>query len=379
MNYFEMGIQKYWAPTSAMSAETKRQHLEQMITSGQYIWAEKIDGNFTRAVITKDRNALQTRGISKVTGTYSELQEKVFFWDSVVNAFQNGDTVILGELYLQGKIDKDVSSYARCLVPKARQRQESSNEYLRWYIFDVLVLDGKDMINTPIEERVKFIPEVVSRINNPLVCGATYQEMDETFFDKINEIFARKGEGAVCSKKGTVYIPNKRSKAWDSVKCKQELSTTVDCVISKLIPCEKSYEGKDITHWQYWQNTRTGAKVIGEYYGSYQLGEPYEPISKNYYYDYPGAIEVSAYDKEGNLIAISNVAGLTDDFKASLRDNFQEEWYLCPISIGGMMISTAKADSSGIGISIRHPYIKSIRKGDLNPREDCTLEKILNS
>lgn len=376
MNYFEMGVQKYWAPTSAMPAETKRQHLEQMAAGGQYIWAEKVDGNFTRAVITKDRNALQTRGISKVTGTYSELQEKVFFWDSVVNAFQNGDTVILGELYLPGKIDKDVGSYARSLVPKARQRQETNKEYLRWYIFDVLVLDGNDMINTPIEERVKFIPEVVSRINNPLVCGATYQEMDETFFDKVNEIFARKGEGAVCSKKGTVYTPDKRSSAWSSCKVKQEIAADIDCFLISTESPTRDYSGKEIGNWQYWLNTRTGEKINSDCFGDYQLGAPVIPITKNYYYNYPGAIFVGVYNKNKEIVNLCKVAGLTDEFKQALRDDF-DKYYMMPMTIGGMMVSTAKADESGAGISIRHPFIKSIRSGDLNA-EDCTLEKILS-
>ena len=88
-DYFSMGVQKYWAPTSAMDPEVKRQHLEQMAASGMYLWSEKFDGNFTRAVITPDRAALQTRGISKVTGTYSELQDKVFFWNSIINAFKS--------------------------------------------------------------------------------------------------------------------------------------------------------------------------------------------------------------------------------------------------------------------------------------------------
>ena len=58
------------------------------------------------------------------------------------------------------------------------------------------------------------------------------------------------------------------------------------------------------------------------------------------------------------------------------RDNF-DEWYMCPLTIGGMMVSTAQAESDGTGISIRHPYIKSIRKNDIDPK-DCTLSKILS-
>ena len=41
-----------------------------------------------------------------------------------------------------------------------------------------------------------------------------------------------------------------------------------------------------------------------------------------------------------------------------------------------MMVSTAGANADGIGISIRHPYLKAVRKDDLNPA-DCTLSKIL--
>ena len=68
---------------------------------------------------------------------------------------------------------------------------------------------------------------------------------------------------------------------------------------------------------------------------------------------------------------ICKVSGLTDDFKAELRDNFKKYDH-CPVTIGGMALS----DSNGL--SVRHPYLKSIRLGDLNP-QDCTLSKILNN
>ena len=369
MNYFEMEPMKYWAPASTMSPETKKNHLEQMIASDNYIWSRKYDGNWSRAVITPDRNALQTRGISKKTGTYGEIQNKVFFWKDVINAFNN-DTVILGEVYLPGGIDKDVGSILRCLDSKAQARQKDKK--LEWRIFDILCLDGLDLMNTPVEQRIKYIPEVVKRINNPLVSGINYYRMDENFFDKLNDIFADGGEGVVCYKRSSTYIPGRRGpSAWDTCKVKQEISADIDCFITGIEPAVRDYTGKDIYSWNFWEDERTGEKIIGELYNDYQKGRAIRPISKGYYYNWPGAIYTSVYDND-NIIPLCKVAGLTEEFKTSLRDNY-EEWHMCPLTIGGMMVSTAQKD----GISIRHPYIKTIRKDDMSPK-DCTLSKIIS-
>ena len=374
MTLFDMEPMRYWAPPSTMPSATKRQHLEQMIASEGYIWSRKYDGNWSRAVITPDAAALQTRGISKKTGTYGEIQNKVFFWEDVVKAFPN-DTVILGEVYLPGGIDKDVGSILRCLDPKALARQKDKK--LEWRIFDILYLDGINLMNTPVEKRIQYIPEVVKRINSPLVIGIEYHEMDENFFDDLNDIFAAGGEGAVCYKKSSTYIPGKRGpSAWDTVKVKQEISTDIDCFITGIEPAIKDYTGKDIGTWMFWEDERSGEKLTGELYGEYREGRTIRPITKGYYYNWPGAIYTSVYDSANNIIPLCKVAGLTEEFKTQLRDNY-EEWHMCPLTIGGMMVSTAQADSNGTGISIRHPYIKSIRKDDIN-LADCTLEKILS-
>lgn len=366
---------KYWATSSTMSAEEKRIRLEKMASDGAYIWSEKFDGNWSRGIVSPDCNLLQTRGISKKTGTYGEIQDKVFFWDDVVKAFQNGTTVILGEVYLPGGIDKDCGSILRCLSNKARERQKDKK--LEWRIFDVLAYDGVELINEPIEKRITYIPKVVSRINNSLVKGIEYHEMDSNFFDEINAIFAKGGEGAICFKKTAIYVPGKRGpSAWESVKVKQEIENEIDCIITGTEPAIKNYTGKDVEHWELWQNSRTRELVRGLYYGEYALGGPYEPVSKGYFYKLPGAIWVSVYDNNHNLRPLCKVSGLTDEFKTQLRDNF-EEWKGCPVSIGGMMISLARENQANeLGISIRHPYLKSIRKEDIDP-EDCTLAKIL--
>ena len=363
---------KYWSMSTTLTPEQRRLKLEQLAESGEYLFGTKIDGNWTRAIISPSQAILQTRGISKNTGTYGEVQDKVLFWQDVIRPFKN-TTVILGETYLPGGIDKDVGSILRCLAPKAITRQK--NNPLRWRIFDVLALDGTDYMNTSFEERVKLIPQVVERINSPLVGGITYYEMDATFFDKMGKIFEMGGEGAVCYRKKSIYIPGRRGpSAWDTVKVKQEISSEIDAFISAIVPGDKIYTGKDLSSWELWENQRTGELVHGLYFGEYQTGGTYIPVTRNYWNKWPGAIQVSVYDRNMNEIPLCKVAGLTDEFKSELRDN-PDKWIGCPVTIGGMMVSVAKADSEGNGISIRHPLLKRIREGDLL-KEDCTLAKI---
>ena len=366
---------RYWATSASMSATEKRMRLEQMAASGSYLFSRKYDGNWSRAVIDESP-VLQTRGISKKTNTYGEIQDKVFFWDDIVKAFHNGTTVILGEVYLPGGIDKDCGAILRCLSQKALDRQKEKK--LEWRIFDVLALDGEELINVPCEERVKHISEVVKRINNPLVKGIEYHEMDETFFDQLNDIFAAGGEGVVCYKKSSIYAPGKRGpSAWETVKVKQEIENEIDCFITGVEPAVINYTGKEIETWQLWEDERTGEKISGPLYSEYRQGRTIRPVSKGYFFNLPGAIYTSVYNKNGEIIPLCKVAGLTDEFKVELRDNYSE-WDHCPVTLGGMMVSTAQAELDGTGISIRHPYIRAIRKNDINP-EDCTLEKILGN
>ena len=138
INYFESEPMKYYAPSSTMSREAFHTKLEQCIASGNYLYGVKTDGNWTRAVITPSRAALQTRGISVKTKTYGEVQDKVLFWDKIVNAFSD-TTVILGEIFKEGSIDKDIGSILRCLPDKAIARQKDNP--LHWRIFDVLCLE----------------------------------------------------------------------------------------------------------------------------------------------------------------------------------------------------------------------------------------------
>lgn len=389
----ELEPEKYWSFPSSYNKEKRDLEIEYMI-SNNYCYQLKTDGNYSAFICDFDGDKrLITRGISKTTGEYGRVEDKVFFYDALASVF-NKPTRIMAEIYYDGGIDKNVGSILRSKENKAKSIQDENyykeisknikfsakdkrdiemndfkNKKLKWRIFDVWYLDGENLMETPWIERQKRIPEIVSRINHPLVSGVKYKPMTENFYDELAEIFATGGEGVVCYNINGKPDPGART-AHKTCKIKQEITTDIDCFIIGTESAKKDYTGKDFGSWTYWLDIKTNELLHGEHFTEYRLGRNLIPITKGYYYQWPGAIFCGVYDKDGNIYKLCKVSGLTEEFKQQLKDNY-EEWHMCPITISGMSVS-----HTGNEISIRHPIIKSIRKNDIDIK-DCTLEKIL--
>lgn len=389
----ELQPEKYWSFPSNYSKEKREAEIQQMIRKGNYYYQLKTDGNYSAFICDFDGDKrIISRGKSTVTGEFGRLEDKLFFFDAVAAVF-NKPTRIMAEIWYEGGIDRNVGSVLRSGGEKSKSIQDDNyyheisktvkfsakdkrdienNEFrgikLKWRIFDVWYYDGEDLMKTPWIERQKYVKAAAERINHPLVTYVPYYPMDDNFYDNLAAIFQNKGEGVVCYRADGLPEPDKRT-AHKTLKVKTEIENLIDCFIIGTEEPIKPYTGKDIGSWMYWLDSRTGEKLYGEYFGDYQLGKNVQPITKGYYNNWPGAIYVGVYDNNHQIVKLCKVAGLTEDFKIELRDNF-ENYYMCPVTIGGMALSDAN------GLSVRHPYLKSIRLNDIDPN-DCTLSKIL--
>lgn len=372
MDYFTMEPMKYWSFPASKTPDERIKHLEKMIIKDEYIYSQKFDGNWCRVVLTKERKAIQTRGISKKTGEYGEIQEKVTWWGELVNALSDlKDTVFLGEVCMEGGRDKDVGTILRCLPQKALARQALTP--LTLHIFDVLVYDGENLMDSPITERIKFIDVIVNKVNNNLIYPINYYPMDDKFFDNLEEIFSNGGEGVVCYKKDSIYVPGKRGPhAWDTLKVKQEIQDSVDCFVYEQVAPEKYYTGKQLKEWMFWEDAKSGKRLLGYGYNDYLDGANIFPVTKNYFYGWCGSLGLGVYDKKGNIYPLCKISHLTDEEREDIKKNYDEKWHLRPVSIRGMMISQNQKGE----FSIRHPIIEAWRDGDINIK-DCTLQKIV--
>ena len=359
---------KYWSMGASLSSEQRQEKLLNLLMMKQWIFSEKYDGDLCRIIWDEGEVLAQSRSISKKTGTYGDLTNKLMFIDNILHAFSD-TTVLIGEVYLPGGTSKEVGTILRCLDDKALARQKNSP--VKYYIFDILMYEGKDLTTTPMIDRITYLKLAAEKINSDLVSYAKYYEANEnTFFNHLSKVFQKNGEGVVLYKK-TMLPCEGRTSAWETVKIKRELEVDVDCFIYGIEPAEKNYTGKELSTWQYWMDDKTGEKFLGSYYLKYCDGGMIIPISKGYYYNWPGAIKCAVYDENHNPIVLCKCSGLTEEMKTALRDNY-DEWHMCPVKVSGMMLSV---DKNGI-YSIRHPKLVSVRKNDIDV-EDCTITKII--
>lgn len=390
----ELEPERYWSMPASYSKEKRENEISKMITGGNYYYQLKTDGNYSAFICDFDGDKrLISRGISKVTSEYGRLEDKVFFFNDIAAAF-NKPTRIMGEIWLEGAVDKNIGSILRATEYKAKsiQSEEYYHNYakknklsakdrrdiegnkfhncqLRFRIFDVWYYDGEDLMNTPWIERQKYVRKAVERINSSLVTYVPYYSMDDKFYDNLTILFENGEEGVVCYREDGKPEPGKRT-AHKTLKVKRELENLIDCFIVGTEPASKAYTGQDVANWELWENNRTGELLHGLYYKEYQAGGVVIPVSKGYWHKWPGAIYVAVYDQNGNEYNLCKVSGLTEDFKTELRDNYSKYDH-CPVTIGGMALS----DSNGL--SVRHPYLKAIRLNDLDIKKDCTLNKII--
>lgn len=364
MDLFNIEREKYWACPASYSREKRNETSRQLIESGRYLCSEKKDGNWCAFIKQGFQSKMQTRGRSRVTGNFGEVQDKVpHIFEPLNNYFENG-TFIIGELYYEGGCDHDVGSILRCLPPKALQRQQKDG-MLKFYIFDIWFCNGTSLMDYTFEDRVKQLEALQARFaSNPYIEFAEYKEAKDCAYDLLAEVFVNGGEGIVMQNKYGKPEPDKRP-ARKSLKIKREIQQDIDVICTGIVPGIREYLGQEMATWKFWVDLKTGMKLYGEYYFEYLKGDHcVEPITKNYYYGWPGSIACSVY-RDGKLVEVCNVSGLNEQLKEDLRVN-PDKYLGRPLRVTGMQTTE--------DYSIRHPKFDGFRD-DIDPK-DCTFEKI---
>ncbi|HEV8564260.1 MAG TPA: non-homologous end-joining DNA ligase [Actinomycetota bacterium] len=205
-------------------------------------WFEpKMDGIRCLAYLNTGETQLLTRNGRDVTGQYPDVHMIHELVDQV-NAVIDGEIVAF---------DKDGKNSFEALQQRMNLQNEREIKRAAAAIpvsivgFDLLWLDGRETTGLTIEERRELMTLIVEPDHRLQLM--THVEGEGTRFAEAARALGL--EGVVAKKKGSKYLPGKRSDAWRKIK----LINTQDCVILGWTPGQR---GRSATF---------GALLVGAY------------------------------------------------------------------------------------------------------------------
>ena len=368
INFSELEAEKYWTPPKTKNNKEKKELARNLIFSNDYVGAVKKDGAYYRFI--KDENGeMKLQGRSRsVTGDFLDKIDHVPHLNYFFNWLPCG-TCLLGEIYFpKYEGSNNVTTIMGCLTEKAIQRQEDEKGKgkLFYYIFDIWAYNGKSLLSTKMEDRIKIINEICTKWDNFHMSTEDYIKFanyysGEKLWSILQATLSIGGEGVVITKKGTVPAPGKRT-ARKTLKIKKEIEDTIDVFVIGANPPTKEYTGKDIENWTYWYRETTGEYLEGKYYKDYYMGEPITPVTKNFFFKWAGSLKLGVIKEENKIVQVGSLSGLTEEILSNWKN------YMNKV----MEISCMEVMSETLGF--RHP--KFIKWRDDLTIKDATYEKI---
>lgn len=346
---------KIYAPMKFWSLPKNKIHMiEEICENGEYFGQTKKDGNWHQFSKAADGTPyLFSRGISVKTGLPVEGIEKV---PHIAEAFEKlpNNTVILGELYYPGETTAAVRSIMGCLPPKAIAKQKEKGN-IHFYMFDMLMYDGKDMTDMGALDRFNKLSEVVKELDLLTDEIELADCVTDNLYKFLVDNFARGEEGSILKKKNYPYVEGK-SPAWSSIKWKKK--DDIDVVCMGFEDPTKYYTGTELEDWPYWE---LDGKLVE---GRLSRTEGAKAVTKPYFFGWKTSIRFGLY-KNGELVQIGTVSsGMNDKLRESAALNPEE--YVGKVFKCSYMELTEDA--------IREPVFIEFRED--KAAEECIYEEV---
>lgn len=338
---------KNMEPMKYYEGNTSTQKAQDMINNKDqaYFAMRKYDGEWCRAIITEDGVLMQSRSVSKITGTYGDKTELVPHITEELKDTWPAGTVLLGELAFDDfeSTSKDVGSILRCKVDKALARQKDRK--LKFFVFDVLAYNYEVLLDKPFIERFVAYPEYGDATHfepalNDSGEGANFMEFADW-------VWSHGGEGIMIVRNDMKYAPGKRT-AWQSLKIKKKLDVLKAKVIGFIEP-NKDYEGTELYNWNYFVDEKDNRVGPSELLNM-TLIPGLTPVTKPYYFGWKNGVIV---EYEGRTVKVTS--GMTDYY----RELFASKEMAELLEKGELFVEITGMELTSD--SIRHPvFLKKI-------------------
>ena len=205
-----------------------------------WIFEPKWDGVRTLAVCGHDETRLISRNSNEVTATYPEVA-------SLHNRLVAIDAVVDGEIVA---MDAGRPSFERLQSRINLQNPRDVERAMKsipvtFIAFDILYLDGRSLVDLPIEERKEILDATVV-VSDRVQVSPCIEGDGISLFEAAK---ARNLEGIVAKKLGSPYRPGRRAREWLKIKTVRD----VDLVIGGYTKGEGS------------RSTTFGSLLVGAY------------------------------------------------------------------------------------------------------------------
>ena len=173
---------------------------------GDWIYELKFDGFRAIGVKIDKKVSLISRNEKTLDARFPEI----------VNAMKNlpvRECVIDGEIVA---LDEEGRSSFQLLQALEMEGRKSP---LRFYVFDLLQLDGKSLLQLPLEERKQLLTKLCESVGDPIRYSG---EIGGDAKSLLAEVKRRGLEGLIGKQRKSVYEPGRRSGAWIKLKCMNE-------------------------------------------------------------------------------------------------------------------------------------------------------------
>lgn len=165
----------------------------------RWVYEIKWDGYRAMALLQKQHVTLQSRNKRSFNDRFYPVRDALI--ELNINAVLDGEIVVVNE--------KGVSDFGSL----QNWKNESDGE-IRYYVFDLLWLNGHDMLDLPLLQRREMLTHVIP--DHPVI---RISELFNTTGKKFLKTAAKAGlEGIMAKKEDSVYMPGTRSKDWLKIK-----------------------------------------------------------------------------------------------------------------------------------------------------------------
>ncbi|NJW51367.1 DNA ligase D [Salinimicrobium oceani] len=171
----------------------------EIFNKANWIYELKWDGYRALANIQKGKVDLYSRNGISFKAKFREIYEQL---KNIPH-----DVILDGEIVVLDESGKPV-------FQKLQNYQKAPSGELRYYVFDLLYLNGHNIMHLPLTERKSLLPAVIEDIPQVFYCDHV-ESMGKTFFEQAVESGM---EGVIAKKADSQYAPGIRSDKWLKIK-----------------------------------------------------------------------------------------------------------------------------------------------------------------